>query len=148
MLSLSCGETVSLGSIPFTPQATADQKYDKRYDGVSLLFDARSGLLSARSRNQGTELNAWQIASPQITFSDVAPGDYFSQPVQWAVEQGITSGGGFADVPSGAGYAQAVAWAVSNGVTSGTSSTTFSPHANCSRGQIVTFLYRAFAEQP
>ena len=37
---------------------------------------------------------------------------------------------------------QAVAWAMQNGVTNGTSETTFSPEKVCTRGQIVTFLYR------
>ena len=40
--------------------------------------------------------------------------------------------------------AKAVAWAVEEEVTGGTSDTTFSPDDICSRGQIVTFLYRAF----
>ena len=43
-------------------------------------------------------------------------------------------------------YGEAVMWAVANGVTSGTSDTTFSPNAACTRGQIVTFLYRFFVK--
>ena len=54
-------------------------------------------------------------------------------------------GTGFTDVPSGAYYANAVTWAVNNGVTTGTSATSFSPNANCTRAQVVTFLYRAAA---
>jgi hypothetical protein len=46
----------------------------------------------------------------------------------------------FTDVSSGA-----VNWALAQGVTSGTSDTTFSPNDTCTRAQIVTFLYRAFA---
>lgn len=52
----------------------------------------------------------------------------------------------FTDVAPGTEYADAVAWAVDKGVTSGTSATTFSPDTTCTRGQIVTFLYRNFAE--
>ncbi len=48
----------------------------------------------------------------------------------------------FRDVPPSVYYANSVAWAVENGITTGTSTTTFSPHNDCSRGQIVTFLYR------
>ena len=48
-------------------------------------------------------------------FGDVSPEDYFFDPVIWAVDEGITTG---------------------------TSATTFSPNATCTRGQIVTFLYR------
>ena len=55
------------------------------------------------------------------------------------------SGSGFADVASDAYYADAVAWAASEGITSGTSATTFSPSNDCTRGQIVTFLYRYMA---
>ena len=49
----------------------------------------------------------------------------------------------FTDVPASAYYAKAVAWAVENGITTGTSETTFSPDAPCTRGQSMTFLYRA-----
>lgn len=50
----------------------------------------------------------------------------------------------FTDVAPDAFYANAVLWAVANDVTKGTSATTFSPNATCTRGQIVTFLYRAY----
>lgn len=50
----------------------------------------------------------------------------------------------FTDVyPSmGSDYYNAILWAVSKGITTGTSTTTFSPNATCTRGQIVTFLWR------
>ena len=53
----------------------------------------------------------------------------------------------FKDVPSNAFYYDPVLWAVENGVTTGTSATTFSPDEVCTRGQVVTFLWRA-AGQP
>lgn len=49
----------------------------------------------------------------------------------------------FTDVSADAYYADAVNWAVEKGVTSGTSATTFSPDADCTRAQVITFLYRA-----
>lgn len=55
-------------------------------------------------------------AKAAVSFADVKPGDIFYEAVQWAVERGITNG---------------------------TSSTSFSPYAPCTRGQIVTFLYRS-----
>lgn len=63
----------------------------------------------------------WRVAGqPEakaaVSFADVKPGDIFYEAVQWAVERGITKG---------------------------TSSTSFSPYAPCTRGQIVTFLYRS-----
>ena len=48
----------------------------------------------------------------------------------------------FNDVSANAYYAKAVAWANENGITSGTGSNKFSPNADCTRGQIVTLLYR------
>ena len=51
----------------------------------------------------------------------------------------------FVDVKSSDYYYDAVIWAVENGVTTGTSATTFAPGATCTRGQIVTFMYRAIA---
>ena len=48
----------------------------------------------------------------------------------------------FADVKSTAYYADAVLWAVKEDITKGTTSTTFSPDADCTRAQIVTFLWR------
>ena len=108
--------------------------------------------------------------------ADVAPGSYCYDAVAWALENGITKGttdttfspdapctrgqavtflfraqGGsasgaataFTDVAAGSYCADAVAWAVESGVTKGTTDTTFSPEAPCTRGQIVTFLFRA-----
>ena len=48
----------------------------------------------------------------------------------------------FTDVPAGEYYAAPVNWAVAKGITTGTSATTFSPEDPCTRGQIVTFIYR------
>ena len=42
-------------------------------------------------------------------------------------------------------YYDAVQWAVHNYITTGTTATTFSPTNTCTRAQIITFLYRAFA---
>lgn len=104
-------------------------------------------------------------------FTDVPENAYYAKAALWAYEKGLVSGstfGGdapctrsmtvgylwalagkpaagnvsFTDVPAGASYVQAVAWAVENGITTGTSSTTFAPDLTCTRGQIMTFLYR------
>lgn len=48
----------------------------------------------------------------------------------------------FEDVSEKDSFSQAVLWAVKNKITSGTSENSFSPNEKCSRGQIVTFLYR------
>lgn len=111
----------------------------------------------------------WRAKGSPAPGKPVSSTQYYAQAAAWAVEQGIVdefeadipctramavsylwklagspaaSGSAFTDVPAGADYAQAVAWAVKNGITSGTSQTTLSPDTTCTRGQIVTFLYR------
>lgn len=104
-------------------------------------------------------------------FPDVPDATYYTAAATWAYEQGLISGSvfdgsrpatrgdtvtylwklagkpaanpaGFTDVDEGAEYAQAVAWAVTEGITTGTGGGKFSPGNTCTRGQIVTFLYR------
>ena len=116
----------------------------------------------------------WRAAgSPEpqkaVPFGDVAADAYYAKATAWAAENGMASGDTFApNAPctremavefmwkhagspeaAQAGFAdassEAVDWAVAQGVTNGTSDTTFSPDNICTRGQIVTFLYRAFA---
>ena len=52
----------------------------------------------------------------------------------------------FTDLEDGQYYVPAVEWAVEKGITTGVSATEFAPHATCTRGQVVTFLYRAAGE--
>ena len=115
--------------------------------------------------------------SDKMPFADVAEGAYYYDAVLWAMENGITNGmtadsfapdgtvtrgqtvtflwraagmmeadaeTGFTDVETDAYYADAVAWAVENSITNGLTKTTFGPENGCTRGQIVTFLYRHF----
>lgn len=124
----------------------------------------------------------WRAAGspePKATTSamtDLNPNAYYYKAVLWAIENGITDGmtettfapdatctrgqsvtflyralgkkvessASFTDVKSDAFYADAINWAVANNVTNGTSNTTFSPNADCTRAEIVTFLYRAY----
>ncbi len=60
-----------------------------------------------------------------------------------AGEPAVSGTGSFSDVASGSYCYNAVQWAVANGITKGTDTTHFSPNATCTRGQVVTFLYRA-----
>lgn len=50
----------------------------------------------------------------------------------------------FGDVPTDSYFAEAVAWAAANGVTEGVGGGLFGSDNSCTRGQIVTFLYRAY----
>ena len=54
----------------------------------------------------------------------------------------VTGSLAFNDVSADSFCADAVIWATEKGITNGTTATTFSPNAACTRGQIVTFLYR------
>ena len=106
-------------------------------------------------------------------FTSVTGSEYYAKAAMWAHEKGMISGTSFdsgkactramtmeyfwkqagspkteisdkfTDVTAGDSYAQAVAWAVANGVTTGVTKSTFVPDKTCTRGQIVTFLYRA-----
>ena len=58
----------------------------------------------------------------------------------------VTAANPFADVSADAYYVNAIQWAVSEGVTTGTSAVTFSPDADCTRAQIVTFIWRALGK--
>ena len=55
----------------------------------------------------------------------------------------VSGGSAFEDVGADAYYARAVAWAAQNGVTNGISQALFGTGSDCTRAQIVTFLYRA-----
>jgi hypothetical protein len=52
----------------------------------------------------------------------------------------------FEDVATDSYYYNAVLWAVSQGITKGTGSNAFSPAKPCTRGEVVTFLFRLFAK--
>ena len=61
-----------------------------------------------------------------------------------ALSAKATSAAEFSDVPANSYFAEAVAWAAANSVTEGVGNGLFAPHNNCTRAQIVTFLYRAY----
>ena len=113
----------------------------------------------------------------KMKFTDVDKDAYYYDAVMWAVEEGITTGTSattfspkatvtrgqvvtflwramgekqvsasnpFSDVKKTDYFYEAVLWAVKNDVTTGLSATSFGPNSGCTRGQIVTFLYRAY----
>ena len=71
------------------------------------------------------------------TFTFVMPADKVT------VEPTFSWVNPFADVANNAYYVRAVEWMLKREVTQGTTDTTFSPNLNCTRAQIVTFLWRA-----
>lgn len=146
--------------------------------------NSRTGPYTFALSTGGTPIDPGDPENPEepeepsgLPFKDVHSGDYFYNPVKWAVENGITSGTSatafspnagctraqamtflwkaagqpeptrtsnpFRDVKSSDYYYKAVLWAVENNITAGTSATTFGPNEGCTRGQIMTFLYKA-----
>ena len=157
--ALRKGITNGTSSVDFSPMADCT-----RGQVVTFLWRAAGGPKPTGTRHP---------------FSDVKPSDYYYNAVLWAVEKGITNGTSpttfspnspctrgqvvtflwryagmpktsgsnpFSDVKTGEYYYDAVLWASGKNVTNGTSPTTFSPNNTCTRGQIVTFLFRAIAE--
>ena len=58
-------------------------------------------------------------------------------------EPAVSAKNPFKDIAEKDYFYKAVLWAVEKGITDGTSDTTFSPKNACTRGQVVTFLWRA-----
>ena len=81
--------------------------------------------------------------SPNAT---VTRGQTVTFLYRFAGQPAVSGSSSFTDVNSSDYYAAAVQWAKEQGITSGTSDTTFSPTNDCTRGQIVTFLYRQLAK--
>lgn len=59
----------------------------------------------------------------------------------------VSGSAAFTDVPADAYYADAAAWAEQKGITDGIGNGLFGPHNNCTRAQIVTFLYRLYGSK-
>jgi len=140
------------------------------------LADLGNGKYSFVMPDGKVSVEAEFVKTAATIFADVPANAYFADAVKWAVDKGITNGmtettfapnatctrgqsvtflyralkgtasgsTNFTDVKSDAFYADAINWAVANNVTNGTSNTTFSPNADCTRAEIVTFLYRAY----
>ena len=137
-------------------------------------FQPTGTVTRAQVANMLFKLAGQPAPQGDAVFADVKADSWYADAVRWTYEQGIVTskslnpnagcqrsdvalylwrlagspaagGATFSDVSSSAPYAQAVAWAVQEGITNGTSATTFSPSATCTRGQIVTFLYRDMA---
>jgi len=122
----AAGEPVVYGSLPFT-----DVKYtDYYYDAVLWAYknDITTGL-NATTFGPNSTVTRGQV----VTFLHRALGEPYG-----------SSYNPFTDVKSSDYYADAVLWAYKNDVTTGLTATSFGPASGCTRGQIVTFLYRAY----
>ena len=116
---------VENGKNPFTDVKADDYYYD------AVLWAVEKGVTS------GTSATTF---SPDAT---VTRGQTVTFLYRNAGSPEVSGTMPFTDVEADAYYAKAVQWAVQQKITTGTSETTFSPMSDCTRGQIVTFLYRA-----
>ena len=123
----AAGSPKASGSNPFR-DVSADTYY---YDAV--LWAVENGITSGISADAFAP-DAMVTRAQTVTFLYRAAGSPAAVP-----------GSSFSDVRSDAYYADAVSWAVEKGITSGTAAAAFSPDADCTRAQIVTFLYRQYS---
>ena len=145
--------------------------------GISaMVFPAYAGEINVNDL-ENTEISE----TKSVRFTDVNEKDYYYFAVDWAVDNGVTTGTSemsfspeevclrcqivtflwrtagcpepsdtevpFTDIKEGSFYYNAVLWAYQNGITTGTSKNTFSPYEPCLRGQIITMLWR-WLEKP
>lgn len=94
--------------------------------------------ISATDRN-GNDLKLTDRGNGKYTFT--MPGSRVEAKVTFMEDNSVLNF--FYDVPNGAYYYDAVKWAVDNGITGGVGNSLFAPNQPCTRGQIVTFLWRA-----
>ena len=115
-------------TMPFTDVKAGSYYYD------AVLWAVENGI------TKGTSDTTF---SPDVTCSRAQIVTFL-----WRSEKSPAAGSSnpFTDVAADAYYADAVLWAVKEDVTKGTTDTTFDPNADCTRAQIVTFIWRALAE--
>ena len=94
--------------------------------------------ISVTDRN-GNDLKLTDRGNGKYTFT--MPGSRVEVKVTFMEDNSVLNF--FYDVPNGAYYYDAVKWAVDNGITGGVGNSFFAPNQPCTRGQIVTFLWRA-----
>lgn len=123
----AAGSPEATDSCPFT-DVPVDSYY---YDAV--LWAVEQGITS------GTSATTF---SPNVTCTRAQAVTFL---YRYEKSPAVSGSNGFTDVAADAYYSNAVQWAVDKNVTAGTSATTFSPNEACTRGQIVTFLYRDMA---
>lgn len=111
-------------TMPFTDVPAGSYYYD------AVLWAVESGITKGTSNT---------TFSPNMTCTRAQIVTFL-----WRSEKSPAAGTAnlFVDVKSTVYYADAVLWAVKEDITKGTTHTTFSPDADCTRAQIVTFLWR------
>ena len=117
-------------------------RYAERGERVTITVKPDSGYvletISVTDRN-GNDLKLTDKGNGKYTFT--MPTSKVEIKVTFMEDNSVLNF--FYDVPNGAYYYDAVKWAVDNGITGGVGNSLFAPNQPCTRGQIVTFLWRA-----
>ena len=122
------------GYVTVNYSSSARLKVGIQYNGGKTVFyDCPSGKDASFSLDKGNGKYTFPMPGSKVTVS-----------AEFVEEQAASI---FADVPAGAYYAKAVEWAVKKGITNGLADGTFGVNNTCTRGQSVTFLYRAYQGQ-
>ena len=114
--------------------------------GASGLADVSESAWYAKAVAWALE-NGVTLGTSEATFSpdDVCTRAQSVTVLDRALGALANGGAEFSDVAAGSYYADAVAWAAENGVTTGIGDGLFGPENDCTRAQIVTFLFRAYS---
>lgn len=132
--------TVSLPTAVKNGVVTSSSRTAEEGDTVTITVTPDSGykLDSLKVTDQnGNTVKLTQKSDTKYTF--IMPASNVTVTASFTESAGLT----FKDVAPGAYYYDAVEWAVERGITAGTTATTFSPDDACTRAQTVTFLWRA-----
>ena len=140
--SSSSGSSYTV-SVPSTKNGdvTVSPKTAKKGDTVTITVAPDKGCeldsLTVKDAN-GNTMKLSDKGNGKYTFT--MPGSKVTVSAEFVEAQTAST---FADVPADAYYAKAVEWAVKNGITNGKANGLFGSDDPCTRGQIVTFLWRA-----
>ena len=130
-------------SVPNTKNGdvTVSPKTAKKGDTVTITVTPDKGYeldtIAVKDAN-GNTVKLTDKGNGKYTFT--MPGSKVTVSAEFVEEQVASS---FADVPTDAYYAKAVEWAVENGITTGIGGGRFDPTATCTRAQIAAFLVRS-----
>ena len=150
------GITTGVGNDLFAPEQPCTRAqivtFLWRAAGAPEPKGAASGMIDVVSGSYYEKAVAWAIENGITTGTTTST---FSPDATCTRAQAVTflaralnakaaSAAEFSDVPADSYFADAVAWAAANGVTEGIGGGLFGSDNDCTRGQIVTFLYRAY----
>lgn len=190
----NCENIVEKGSVVKKPACTFEDVHKNEYFYKPVLWASFNGVATGSSpetfapydkctRSQVVTflyraMGKPEVTQKELTFKDVGKNKYYYDAICWALEEGIITGysedvfgpndactrgqvvtmlwrllgkpgyadkNPFTDIQEMNYFYEAVLWAHQNKVTAGTNDK-FSPYDPCTRGQIVTFLYRVFAD--